>query len=313
MSKGNPKTWYKQKKNGFRGAPCAAPYKNVFIGSDPLDGMTVEKANSFDAIVNVSCSECALFYPSYDGQAMYWIPVNEMGVWNYSAFVQFIKVMNFHHKKKHKIYVHCHAGAYRSPTMTMIWMFIKGSPLKYEERREVWKLMGDDARNFEWNEAYRMAHGYTVPEYYDKYEEDPYRLTYFRGNMPPNFEEFIARIKEAESNKRWSEYDWNYVGMLDGSCGPISKDREVRAKVQGWKTSEKIKRFFIYKPKSKWRDLKEWWKHLKQGKKQVVVRRSYNSASRTTAILETEDLLRTVIRHFKSRKATRKIDLKGPF
>lgn len=290
MKRGHPRNWYKQKETEARGRKCSAPYQNIVIGSDPLDGMTTKVAESYDVIVNVSHSECAYFYPAYAGQRMYWIPVNEMGVWNYSAFVQFAKIMEFHHSKKHKIYVHCHAGAYRSPTMTMVWLrACQEMPYKFGRHNLKTQMS--------WEEAYRISRGETKEEYKKEYTDTgkiPFRLRYFRGNMPPAFNEFVARLK-ANINSTYT-----YIACIEQyERGPISKDREIRAKIQGWKTSAKISRFLrspYTKLKSKYNDFQEWFGLFKKGKKKIYLekRRGYSSS----VTIEGDDFIRTQIRKY---------------
>lgn len=114
--------WNWADKNYISYYQMKPPYDNVYIGSDPRDGMTPEFANSFDAIVNVSCTPSAVFEPSKCGQAMYWYPVNECGKWNLGYLYWLKKVMDHHYNKDHKIYLHCHAGAYRSPSAAILWL-----------------------------------------------------------------------------------------------------------------------------------------------------------------------------------------------
>lgn len=118
--------WFKYDENRIRRRQMPEPYSNIWIGSDPTDGMTKETADSFDAIINVSCTECAFFYPSNPKQKMYWYPINESGHWGYGVFFFTKKILDFHHKKGDKIYLHCHAGIHRSPTIFIWWLVSQG-------------------------------------------------------------------------------------------------------------------------------------------------------------------------------------------
>jgi hypothetical protein len=124
-------TWHKAPETKVTPYRLKAPYDNVYVGEDPGDGMTQEYADQFDAIVNVSCTECALFEPSRPDQRTYWYPINEMGRWSLGYLFWLKKVMDFHHDKGHRIYLHCHAGAYRSPSAAVLWLQSRGhTPLE---------------------------------------------------------------------------------------------------------------------------------------------------------------------------------------
>src|SRR5579863_8548765 len=76
------KPWYDQPRNFVDPYRLKPPYDNVYVGPDPHDGMTKEFADQFDAIVNVSSTECATFEPSRPDQRTYWYPIIEMGRWS---------------------------------------------------------------------------------------------------------------------------------------------------------------------------------------------------------------------------------------
>ncbi len=114
--------WCSAEKTGVSTYTLKFPYNNVVVGSDPRDGMTREYADSFDAIVNVSDSIGSLFEPSNPSQRTYWYPVNEIGRWNMSFIYWLKKILDHHHELGHRIYLHCHAGAYRSPSTAVLWL-----------------------------------------------------------------------------------------------------------------------------------------------------------------------------------------------
>lgn len=118
--------WYEHPETKIRGYWLKPPYDNILVACDPLDGMTKETADSFDAFINVSDSVCNTFQPSRPGQAMHWYPVNELGMWNLSYLFWLKKVLDYHYDAGHKIYLHCHAGAYRSPSAAVLWLQSRG-------------------------------------------------------------------------------------------------------------------------------------------------------------------------------------------
>jgi hypothetical protein len=122
----NQMKWFEHEKDEVRGYRLKEPYQNVMVGCDPKDGMTKASADSFDVYVNVSDSECNTFEPSRDGQFMHWYPVNECGRWNLSYLFWLKKVMDHHHAAGRRIYLHCHAGAYRSPSAAILWLQSRG-------------------------------------------------------------------------------------------------------------------------------------------------------------------------------------------
>lgn len=118
--------WYEAEKDEVRGFYLNAPYDNIFVGCDPRDGMSKASADSFDVFMNVSDTACTTFEPSRPGQHMHWYPVNECGRWNLSFFFWLKTILDHHHAKRHRIYLHCHAGAYRSPSTALLWLRSNG-------------------------------------------------------------------------------------------------------------------------------------------------------------------------------------------
>ncbi len=118
--------WFEHETDEAKGYWLKPPYDKVYVAPDPHDGLTKASADSFDAFVNVSDSECAYFEPSRPGQHMHWYPVNESGRWNLSYLFWLKKVLDYHHEKGHRVYLHCHAGAYRSPSAAVLWLISRG-------------------------------------------------------------------------------------------------------------------------------------------------------------------------------------------
>lgn len=118
--------WFEHDKNKASGYELRTPYNNVVVGCDPRDGMTKTTADSFDVFVNVSDTPCTTFEPSRQGQFMHWYPVNECGLWNLSYLFWLKRVLDHHFDAGHRIYLHCHAGAYRSPSAAILWLQSRG-------------------------------------------------------------------------------------------------------------------------------------------------------------------------------------------
>jgi len=177
QEKTRPKVWCEAKEDLARGSALGEPYQNVIIGTDPRDGMTPETAKSYQAIVNVSDSEGAYFHPAYPGQAMHWIPLNEMGYWGYAAWFKIIKVLEHHHNLGHKIYLHCAAGAYRSPTAAMFWILYRDVSWR-ECLKILWPGRDEllkDPQHVAWKKSF------------------PFR----NGNVRPGIWEFLWRMQQA--------------------------------------------------------------------------------------------------------------------
>lgn len=136
------KPWFDQPKTFVTPYQLKAPYDNIWVGEDPTDGMTKEYADTWDAIVNVSSTKCALFEPSRPDQKMYWYPVIEMGRWSLGYLYWLKHVMDFHHSKGHKIYLHCHAGAFRSPSAATLWLQSLGHT--FQEARAIQEKDSND-------------------------------------------------------------------------------------------------------------------------------------------------------------------------
>ena len=235
--------WHSAEKTEARGHRMRAPYDNVFIGSDPLDGMTPEVAKQYDAIVNVSCTQCAYFYPAFPGQYMHWYPLNEMGYWGYGYLFWIKQVLDFHYDKGHKVYLHCHAGAYRSPTAACLWLMGRGHTL--EEAKEI------EINNVEHVKSFKEDRDGSTWKF---------TLTYlFRmGNVPPRDKivEFYRRMRERKNPESPSLAD---VLFHDGKNKDswIENSREVFGEFEHRRDHFLHKTFwFYYQPK--WR-LKSWW------------------------------------------------------
>ena len=177
MHKHPPEKWWRHKVTKARSYKLHKPYENIHIGSDPCDGYTPEDAQKFDAILNVSDSECAFFHPSRPDQKMYWYPLNELGYWGYAHFLVTKKILDYHYDRGDKVLIHCHAGAYRSV------------------RTGIWWLVG---RGFTPEEAMAMDWGKPADRLKEEYGEnwkDHVFIDVVRGNAPKNLVEMYARMK----------------------------------------------------------------------------------------------------------------------
>lgn len=151
--------WFEQSETKATWYTLKPPYDRIVVGCDPRDGMTKETADSFDAFVNVSDTACSTFEPSRSNQAMHWYPVNECGLWNLSYLFWLKTVLDHHFDAGHRIYLHCHAGAYRSPSAAVLWLQSRGHPP--EEALELGKENGSS--------LYRLWKSYdNIPKLKDK-------------------------------------------------------------------------------------------------------------------------------------------------
>jgi hypothetical protein len=120
------KPWWDQPETFTRGYSLLPPYGSITVGSDPLDGMTKQDSQRYDAIINVSSSSCAVFQPARPDQRTYWFPIIEVGRWPVVYLVWLKEVLDFHYERGHKIYLHCHAGIFRSPSAALLWLQSRG-------------------------------------------------------------------------------------------------------------------------------------------------------------------------------------------
>ncbi len=169
--------WFEHSETNIRGSWMPAPYDNIFVGSDPRDGATTEWANQFAAIVNVSCTEGATFEPSNLVQRTYWYPLVEMSEWPYAYFLYMFKVIDHHYRKGEKIYIHCHAGAYRSPSIFRWWLVACENKSLEESIKITKDWVDEDMRHFSIYQNFLLR------------------------NLPPNFQDFIERIRHTKIHK----------------------------------------------------------------------------------------------------------------
>lgn len=241
--KQTPETWFKSPEQRSAGTRMKAPYDKIVVGCDPVDGFTEEAAKKYDAIVNVSCSPCAYFHPAFPGQYMHWFPINEMGYWGLAPFYWIKKVLDFHYEKGHTVYLHCHAGAYRSPTFAVYWLVSRGHSLE---------------------EAYAIE--YNNDETIEKFKTEKrglywrwkLRAPYRSGNINPNVIELYRRMREKPTEQRWE----SFAGYL---FNPNIENSPEVCGSRHW--SYKWRHFFrwYYGPTYKIERIAEWCMHYVEG------------------------------------------------
>lgn len=118
--------WFNSEQDGFRARILLSPYDNITVGSCPLDGMTLETAQSFDSFINL----CENPLYSLDDRkpglrtAYYWIPIKELEVWGENKIESIRDILDFEYDNQRKVYLHCAAGTNRSPCVAMNWLMI---------------------------------------------------------------------------------------------------------------------------------------------------------------------------------------------
>jgi hypothetical protein len=151
--------WFKAEKTEVRGYFMQAPYDKIFIGCRPTEGMMKEEADKIDAIVNVSTEPLATFYPSRPDQRTYWYPVIEPGRWSIGYLCWLVRVMDFHYERGHQVYLHCHAGAFRSPSAAVLWLISRGHT--QSEAAQLCKEDASDSWLFKhWERQGNLPHGW---------------------------------------------------------------------------------------------------------------------------------------------------------
>lgn len=248
--------WYEHPKDriNLEKCRCQAPFDNIYVGPSPLDGFTKETADSFDAIINVSHVPYALFHPSRPDQRTYWYPVNELGEWSYAYFAYMFQVLDFHHDKGHKVYVHCSAGAYRSPSIVRLWLRYKDYCVE---------------------EAYDIVTGYmrdfNIEKDGGRFRNFALFQNYKLGNLPPNFDLYIGRLRYHKDKP------YSYIAALDEPTR-ISERPEVIPYGYFRKNYLKRKYFGWYLSMKSWaRDRKEQLQLFLKGEERVYISKGYST------------------------------------
>lgn len=167
--------WWGHPQNNITGRWVGGKFGNIYIGSNPMDGMTKEFATQFDAFINVADRPLESLIQHYNSPSLhatyYWHPIAEAAPpWPYAAFFYCKRVLDYHFDRGHKIYIHCMAGLHRSPTMVLFWLLTKGIPL--EEGATLVEARAEDAKKL----------------------LDTIQKNFERGTFPKNLMEFMQRM-----------------------------------------------------------------------------------------------------------------------
>lgn len=140
----NYNNWFKQDKNTARWHTMKEPYSNISIGTTPLDGMTLETSQSFDVFVNVKGSPYHIYMDEKprEDTLFEWNPGTEFEKWGFRHLFWSKKILDAYHKQNKTIYLHCAAGAARSPITAMTWLISKKHTLD-----EVAEICAGDSRH----------------------------------------------------------------------------------------------------------------------------------------------------------------------
>ncbi len=97
------------------------PKYHIEIGDHPMFDGIDKIVTKYNAIINVSDD---VPYPNepYPDTAIHWFPICEFGYWTYQPFYWIVRIMDRYVENHAKIYVHCHAGAHRSPMMVYLYL-----------------------------------------------------------------------------------------------------------------------------------------------------------------------------------------------
>ena len=123
------KEWYKHKKQASRQTreKIIINGTEIITGNDPRDGFTNKIARSFDAWINVSDTPCNSLSSLPWKCERYWFPVAEIHRWTYHHLFWIINVLDscIEREDIKRVYIHCHAGARRSPFSVVLWLVAK--------------------------------------------------------------------------------------------------------------------------------------------------------------------------------------------
>lgn len=102
------------------------PSLKIEIGDHPIiyaDHEPESRVEKYDSIFNFSDeAPYGLSKNDYPKTEIHWSPINEFGYWTYQPFYFIVPLMDNAVERGRNIYVHCHAGAHRSPLMTYLYL-----------------------------------------------------------------------------------------------------------------------------------------------------------------------------------------------
>ena len=94
------------------------PDYKIVVGGE--DTGTLLSAKTPDVIINVGDYVDGFF--GRRSQFYYWYPINELSKWGYGPFYWSKKILDYHTNRKDSIFLHCAAGAHRSPMILVAWL-----------------------------------------------------------------------------------------------------------------------------------------------------------------------------------------------
>lgn len=92
-------------------------FKIIVGGEDTATLLTVKTP---DVVINVGDYVDTFF--GRRSSFYYWYPINEVSKWGYGPFFWSKKILDYHTNRKDSIFLHCAAGAHRSPMIVLAWL-----------------------------------------------------------------------------------------------------------------------------------------------------------------------------------------------
>ncbi len=168
------KFWFEQDENGVQATRLSVPYEKIVVGSWPNDGMNRKLAESFEIYMNVSPTNNYQFGPKPKPETDFrWFPLKETGFWGYEVFYWSKKILDDAFEKNKNVYLHCEAGANRSPCIAMAWLTSKGHNLEKSA-----KIVAGGAETISDYNLWQFRKNIedifipnNLPEFYKRYEE----------------------------------------------------------------------------------------------------------------------------------------------
>ena len=96
----------------------------VFVGMSPSVEHNVYKLEEFEVIINVSDAPFLTFEPKehlHKNVQVLWFPIQETCEWPLATLDAIVQALQWAHVNHKKVYIHCEAGANRSPTCVNLW------------------------------------------------------------------------------------------------------------------------------------------------------------------------------------------------
>jgi hypothetical protein len=97
------------------------PEYSIIVGGE--DTATLLTVKAPDVLINVA-DYVDTFFGSRANRFYYWYPINEISKWGYAPFFWSKKILDYHTNRKDTIFIHCAAGAHRSPMILVAWLKI---------------------------------------------------------------------------------------------------------------------------------------------------------------------------------------------